>query len=112
MKVTACEVIAHITTGSDIVKAFRMRTTTGACSRRWSGPRDGISPACGYRRSIATKLSLRVWLYGLWLMLQLGKGISIEAAQLESSRFRSAASRVLENTSWVEFALPLFWQPR
>jgi hypothetical protein len=45
-------------------------------------------------------------------MLQLGKGISIEAAQLESSRFRSAASRVLENTSWVEFALPLFWQSR
>jgi transposase-like protein len=106
------DVLAGITTVSDMVAAFEDENGCRRLLEALVWPRGRLCPACGYRRSTAlagrdlgrqarpglyqcsngvcrfqftvttrtplhsTKLPLRVWLTGLWLILQSDKGIS------------------------------------
>ena len=106
------EILAEITTVSDMVAAFRDEERCRRLLEAMIWPRGRLCPKCGCRNSIAlagrdvgrqarpglyqcsngecrfqftattctplhsTKLPLRVWLTGLWLILQSDKGIS------------------------------------
>ena len=108
----ALEVLAGITTVSDMVAAFQDEERCRRLLEAMIWPRGRLCPACGCRNSTAlagrdvgrrarpglyqcsngecrfqftvttrtplhsTKLPLRVWLTGLWLILQADKGIS------------------------------------
>jgi transposase-like protein len=112
MDLSVREVLARITTVSDMVRAFRDEDHCRHMLEAMVWPNGRICPVCGYRRSFAltgrergkrarpglyqcssgtcrfqftvttrtplhaTKLPLRTWLSGLWLMLQSDKGIS------------------------------------
>lgn len=87
MDLSVHEVLASITTVPDTVRACGYRRSIALTGRESKRTRPGLyqcsNGTCRFQFTItirtplhATKLPLRVWLSGLWLMLQSDKRIS------------------------------------